>query len=158
MAAARAAAEAQDYERAAWILESRRLALESHALLSSDRRTQALVAELRGMQERTLTAQRYNESGRAYMLSGLSSHSFQRATARADPDGADGPRPQLPDAVHDRHGAPLPDAPAGSRRGAESVPDDRAVAQRAAARRAAECPAVVHCGQTLHRAVVVTQV
>jgi hypothetical protein len=48
MAAARAAAEAQDYERAAWILESRRLALESHALLSSDRRTQALVAELRG--------------------------------------------------------------------------------------------------------------
>ena len=82
MAAAQAAAEEHDYARAAAILEARRLALES--LLSSDRQTQALAAELREMQERVLTNQRYQESGRAYMLSGLSSHSFQRATARGD--------------------------------------------------------------------------
>ena len=43
-----------------------------------------MAAELREMQERVLTNQRYQESGRAYMLSGLSSHSFQRATARGD--------------------------------------------------------------------------
>jgi hypothetical protein len=120
MAAARAAAEAQDYERAAWILESRRLALESHALLSSDRRTQALVAELREMQERTLTAQRYNESGRAYMLSGLSSHSFQRATARADPTELTGlvhsyQTPFMIDMVH-RSQALLPEAVAALNR------------------------------------------
>ncbi|PUZ38765.1 hypothetical protein GQ55_9G222200 [Panicum hallii var. hallii] len=84
MAAAQAAAEEHDYARAASILESRRLALESRASLSSDRQTQALAAELREMQERVLNYQRYQESGRAYMLSGLSSHSFQRATARGD--------------------------------------------------------------------------
>ncbi|RLN18954.1 hypothetical protein C2845_PM02G12330 [Panicum miliaceum] len=84
MAAAQAAAEEHYYARAASILESRRLALESRASLSSDRQTQALAAELREMQERVLNYQRYQESGRAYMLSGLSSHSFQRATARGD--------------------------------------------------------------------------
>ncbi|RLN40902.1 hypothetical protein C2845_PM01G40490 [Panicum miliaceum] len=84
MAAAQAAAEEHDYARAASILESRRLALESRASLSLDRQTQALAAELREMQERVLNYQRYQESGRAYMLSGLSSHSFQRATARGD--------------------------------------------------------------------------
>ncbi|CAN6282845.1 unnamed protein product [Urochloa humidicola] len=84
MAAAQAAAEEHDYERATSILETRRLALESRASLASDRQTQALAAELREMQERVLNHQRYNESGRAYMLSGLSSHSFQRATARGD--------------------------------------------------------------------------
>ncbi|CAL4917066.1 unnamed protein product [Urochloa decumbens] len=84
MAAAQAAAEENDYERAASILETRRLALESRASLASDRQTQALAAELREMQERVINHQRYNESGRAYMLSGMSSHSFQRATARGD--------------------------------------------------------------------------
>ncbi|KAF8723027.1 hypothetical protein HU200_022174 [Digitaria exilis] len=84
MAAAQAAAEEHDYERAATILQSRRLDLESRVSLSSDRQTQALVAELGEMQRRVLNYQRYQESGRAYMLSGMSSHSFQRATARGD--------------------------------------------------------------------------
>ncbi|KAF8672705.1 hypothetical protein HU200_049401 [Digitaria exilis] len=84
MAAAQAAAEEHDYERAATTLQSRRLELESRVSLSSDRQTQALVAELAEMQRRVLNYQRYQESGRAYMLSGMSSHSFQRATARGD--------------------------------------------------------------------------
>ncbi|WVZ59214.1 hypothetical protein U9M48_009399 [Paspalum notatum var. saurae] len=84
MAAAQAAAEANDYARASSILEARRLALEALAPLASDQQTQALVAELQQMQERVLNQQRYEESGRAYMLSGLSSHSWQRATARGD--------------------------------------------------------------------------
>ncbi|XP_062205895.1 E3 ubiquitin-protein ligase WAV3-like isoform X2 [Phragmites australis] len=84
MAAARAAAEDNDFARAASILESRRRALESTASLSSDPQTQALVAELREMQDRTENRQRYQESGRAYILAGLSSHSWQRATARGD--------------------------------------------------------------------------
>ncbi|XP_062201663.1 E3 ubiquitin-protein ligase WAV3-like [Phragmites australis] len=84
MAAARAAAEDNDFARAASILESRRRALESLASLSSDPQTLALVAELREMQDRAESRQRYEESGRAYILAGLSSHSWQRATARGD--------------------------------------------------------------------------
>ncbi|TVU30449.1 hypothetical protein EJB05_22073 [Eragrostis curvula] len=84
MAAARAAAEENDFARAASILESRRRALESRASLASDPQTQALVAELREMQDRAESRQRYEESGRAYILAGLSSHSWQRATARGD--------------------------------------------------------------------------
>ncbi|PWZ52332.1 Uncharacterized protein sll0103 [Zea mays] len=84
MAAAQTAAEEYDYARAASILEARRLLLESCASLSSDQQTQALVAELREMQERVLNAELYEGSGRAYLLSGLSSHSWQRATARGD--------------------------------------------------------------------------
>jgi len=84
MAAAQAAAEDGHYTRAASILEARRLLLESCALLSWDQQTQALVAELREMQERVLNPQLYEGSGRAYILSGLSSHSWQRATARGD--------------------------------------------------------------------------
>jgi hypothetical protein len=84
MAAAQAAAEDGDYTRAASILGARRLLLESCASLSWDQQTQALVAELREMQERVLNPQLYEGSGRAYILSGLSSHSWQRATARGD--------------------------------------------------------------------------
>ncbi|KAL6839331.1 hypothetical protein ACP4OV_030828 [Aristida adscensionis] len=85
MAAARAAAEEGDFPRAASILERRRLALESRAApSSSDPQTLALVAELREMQDRAESRQRYEESGRAYILAGLSSHSWQRATARGD--------------------------------------------------------------------------
>ncbi|KAL6643128.1 hypothetical protein ACP70R_021309 [Stipagrostis hirtigluma subsp. patula] len=84
MAAARAAAEGGEFARAASILESRRRALESRAALSSDPQTLALVAELREMQDRAESRQRYEESGRAYILAGLSSHSWQRATARGD--------------------------------------------------------------------------
>ena len=84
MAAAQAAAEDGDYARAASILATRRVLLESCASLSWDQQTQALVAELREMQERVLNPQLYEGSGRAYILSGLSSHSWQRATARGD--------------------------------------------------------------------------
>jgi hypothetical protein len=84
MAAAQAAAEEHDYARAASILEARRRLLESCASLSSDQQTQALVAELREMQERVLNPRLYQGFGRAYILSGLSSHSWQRATARGD--------------------------------------------------------------------------
>nr|CAB3499455.1 unnamed protein product [Digitaria exilis] len=58
MAAAQAAAEEHDYERAATTLQSRRLELESRVSLSSDRQTQALVAELAEMQRRVLNYQR----------------------------------------------------------------------------------------------------
>jgi hypothetical protein len=84
MSAAQAAAEEHDYARAASILEARGRLLESCASLSSDQQTQALVAELREMQERVLNPRLYQGFGRAYILSGLSSHSWQRATARGD--------------------------------------------------------------------------
>jgi len=51
---------------------------------SGDRLCQALDAELKEMQDRMANRQRYEASGRAYVLSGLSSHSWQRATARGD--------------------------------------------------------------------------
>lgn len=82
MAAARAAAERGDFELAAAILDERRGVLESRA--DDDPQSVALAAELREMQDRVETRQRYEESGRAYMLAGLSSHSWQRATARGD--------------------------------------------------------------------------
>ena len=42
------------------------------------------MAELREMQERTLNPQLYEGSRHAYILSGLSSHSWQRATVLGD--------------------------------------------------------------------------
>ncbi|KAF0929819.1 hypothetical protein E2562_025954 [Oryza meyeriana var. granulata] len=85
MAAARAAAEQGDFKLAVAILDERRLVLESRAAaLHEDLQSVALVAELTEMQDRVETRQRYEESGRAYMLAGLSSHSWQRATARGD--------------------------------------------------------------------------
>lgn len=45
-----------------------------------DNRTESL----REMQDRVESRQRYEESGRAFMLAGLSSHTWQRATARGD--------------------------------------------------------------------------
>ncbi|XP_072956764.1 E3 ubiquitin-protein ligase WAV3-like [Typha angustifolia] len=85
MAAARAAAERGALSEAVSILEGRRGILsESLAGKSGDRLCLALDAELREMQERMVNRQRYEASGRAYVLSGLSSHSWQRATARGD--------------------------------------------------------------------------
>ncbi|KAL5223992.1 hypothetical protein ABZP36_010631 [Zizania latifolia] len=85
MAAARAAAEQGDFVRAVAILDLRRSVIESRAALrEADPQSVMLVAELREMQDRVETRQRYDESGRAYMLAGLSSHSWQRATARGD--------------------------------------------------------------------------
>ncbi|KAL6633966.1 hypothetical protein ACP70R_026637 [Stipagrostis hirtigluma subsp. patula] len=83
--AARAAAERGILSDAVAILEDcRKILLESFSSQSGDRLCMALDAELREMQERMANRQRYEASGRAYLLSGLSSHSWQRATARGD--------------------------------------------------------------------------
>ncbi|CAD5196932.1 unnamed protein product [Musa acuminata subsp. malaccensis] len=82
---ARAAAERGALSDAVSILEQRRKILsESLAAQSNDRLCLALDAELREMQGRMASRQRYEASGRAYVLSGLSSHSSQRATMRGD--------------------------------------------------------------------------
>lgn len=85
MAEARAAAENGDLAGAVSVLESCRKALsETASAQSGDRLCVALCAELKEMQERMANRRVYEESGRAYVLSGLSSHSWQRATARGD--------------------------------------------------------------------------
>lgn len=85
MAEARAAAEHGDLAGAVSILDScRKSLLESAASLAGDRLCVALCAELKEMQDRMANRRLYEESGRAYVLSGLSSHTWQRATARGD--------------------------------------------------------------------------
>ncbi|KAL0390092.1 UNVERIFIED_CONTAM: hypothetical protein Scaly_0366300 [Sesamum calycinum] len=85
MAEARAAAERGDLTHAASVLENCRKQLkETVSARAGDRLCIALEAELREMQERMANRLVYETSGRAYVLSGLSSHSWQRATARGD--------------------------------------------------------------------------
>ncbi|XP_022755628.1 uncharacterized protein LOC111303541 isoform X2 [Durio zibethinus] len=85
MAEARAAAERRDLTSAVSLLESCRRALsETICARAGDRLCVALCAELKEMQERMANRRVYESSGRAYVLSGLSSHSWQRATARGD--------------------------------------------------------------------------
>ncbi|XP_054777582.1 E3 ubiquitin-protein ligase WAV3 [Prosopis cineraria] len=85
MAQARRAAERGDLTGAVSILENcRKMLLESISARSQDRLCLALDAELKEMQERMVSRHVYEASGRAYILSGLSSHSWQRATARGD--------------------------------------------------------------------------
>ncbi|XP_075081287.1 E3 ubiquitin-protein ligase WAV3-like [Nicotiana tabacum] len=85
MAQARAAAEKGDLVGASSILENcRKLLAESVSAKSQERLCIALDAELKEMQERMASRHVYEASGRAYILSGLSSHSWQRATARGD--------------------------------------------------------------------------
>ncbi|KAH7561059.1 hypothetical protein ACOSP7_016386 [Xanthoceras sorbifolium] len=85
MAEARAAAEHGDLANAVSVLESCRRALsETVSARARDRLCVALGAELKEMQERMANRRVYESSGRAYVLSGLSSHSWQRATARGD--------------------------------------------------------------------------
>ncbi|OVA18053.1 zinc finger protein [Macleaya cordata] len=85
MAEARTAAEKGDLSIAVSILEScRRVLSESISARAGDRLCVALDAELKEMQERMASRRMYEVSGRAYVLSGLSSHSWQRATARGD--------------------------------------------------------------------------
>lgn len=85
MAEARAAAENGDLGGAVSVLEScRKVLSETASAESGDRLCIALCAELKEMQERMANRRVYEESGRAYVLSGLSSHSWQRATARGD--------------------------------------------------------------------------
>ncbi|KAK6926770.1 von Willebrand factor, type A [Dillenia turbinata] len=85
MAEARAAAEGGDLSGAVSILENfRRILSETVSAQAGDRLCVALGAELKEMQERMANRRVYETSGRAYVLSGLSSHSWQRATARGD--------------------------------------------------------------------------
>ncbi|KAF7805609.1 E3 ubiquitin-protein ligase WAV3-like [Senna tora] len=85
MAEARVAAERGDLAAAVSILESCHKALsETVSAQAGDRLCVALSAELKEMQERMANQRVYEQSGRAYVLSGLSSHSWQRATARGD--------------------------------------------------------------------------
>ncbi|KAK4385906.1 hypothetical protein Sango_2714600 [Sesamum angolense] len=85
MAQARTAAENGDLAGAVCILENiRKVLSETVSAKSHDRLCIALDAELKEMQERMASRHVYEASGRAYILSGLSSHSWQRATARGD--------------------------------------------------------------------------
>ncbi|XP_073315766.1 E3 ubiquitin-protein ligase WAV3-like [Primulina huaijiensis] len=85
MAQARTAAENGDLTGAVSMLENCRKALsETASAKSQDKLCVALDAELKEMQERMASRHVYEASGRAYILSGLSSHSWQRATARGD--------------------------------------------------------------------------
>ncbi|KAG8387654.1 hypothetical protein BUALT_Bualt02G0043800 [Buddleja alternifolia] len=85
MAEARAAAERADLASAVSVLEKcRRELSETMSARAGDRLCVSLDAELKEMQERMANRRVYETSGRAYVLSGLSSHSWQRATARGD--------------------------------------------------------------------------
>ncbi|KAK7404751.1 hypothetical protein VNO78_05707 [Psophocarpus tetragonolobus] len=85
MAEARVAAERGDLSTAVSVLDSSHKALsETVSAKAGDRLCVALSAELKEMQERMVNQRVYEQSGRAYVLSGLSSHSWQRATARGD--------------------------------------------------------------------------
>ncbi|KAA8544076.1 hypothetical protein F0562_021747 [Nyssa sinensis] len=85
IAEARAAAERGDLAAAVYILECcRKVLSETVSAQAGDQLCVALGAELKEMQERMANRRVYEASGRAYVLSGLSSHSWQRATARGD--------------------------------------------------------------------------
>ncbi|XP_059659472.1 E3 ubiquitin-protein ligase WAV3-like isoform X2 [Cornus florida] len=85
MAEARAAAEQGDLAGAVSVLEfCHKVLSETVSAQVGDKLCVALGAELREMQERMANRRVYESSGRAYVLSGLSSHSWQRATARGD--------------------------------------------------------------------------
>ncbi|CAI8616400.1 unnamed protein product [Vicia faba] len=85
MSEARIAAERGQLSSAVSVLDSCHKTLsESVSAKSGDRLCVSLAAELKEMQERMANQHIYEQSGRAYVLSGLSSHSAQRATARGD--------------------------------------------------------------------------
>ncbi|XP_022998856.1 uncharacterized protein LOC111493389 [Cucurbita maxima] len=85
MAKARAAAERGDLADAVSVLEDCYRALsETISGQAGDHLCTSLRAELKEMKERMEDQRIYDTSGRAYVLSGLSSHSWQRATTRGD--------------------------------------------------------------------------
>ncbi|GAB2276770.1 hypothetical protein Dimus_011486 [Dionaea muscipula] len=85
MSQARAAAEDGDMAGAVSILKNCRKKLSGTVSAKhQDRLCIALDTELKEMQERMASKRLYESSGRAFVLSGLSSHSWQRATARGD--------------------------------------------------------------------------
>ncbi|KAJ0908834.1 putative transcription factor C2H2 family [Helianthus annuus] len=82
---ARTMAERGNLTAAVSVLEECRKKLaDSVSGRGGDRLCVGLMAELREMKERMVSHRVYESSGRAYVLSGLSSHSWQRATARGD--------------------------------------------------------------------------
>ncbi|KAG7538694.1 Zinc finger RING-type [Arabidopsis suecica] len=82
---ARVLAERGDLTEAVSVLETCRGVLtESVSGRAGDPLCITLCAELKETQERMASRQVYEASGRAYVLAGLSSHSWQRATARGD--------------------------------------------------------------------------
>lgn len=85
MEEARAAAEQGDLTGAVSVLGRCLEALSATvSAQAGDQLCVALAAEIREMQERMSNQHVYESSGRAYVLSGLSSHLWQRATARGD--------------------------------------------------------------------------
>ncbi|CAN8287219.1 unnamed protein product [Cochlearia groenlandica] len=85
MVKARALAEGDDLAAAVTVIQSfRQVLAETASAKSSDGFCAALDRELKEMQERMASRHVYEASGRAYILSGLSSHSWQRATSRGE--------------------------------------------------------------------------
>lgn len=83
IAAARAAAERGAHAEAVEILRNRQRAVtRSSAARAGDSMCAALSGELQEMRARVADRRKYELSGRAYVLAGLSSHAQQRATLR----------------------------------------------------------------------------
>ncbi|CAL2252631.1 unnamed protein product [Prunus armeniaca] len=78
-------AEMGNLEGAQAILAQRRSTLlTTAAAQAGDGLCNWLEAELREIRDRMASVESYTQTGRAYVLSGLSSHSWQRATTRGD--------------------------------------------------------------------------
>lgn len=78
-------AEAGNLEGAqALLAQVRATLLSSASAQAGDCLCNRLEAELREIRERMTSLELYQQSGRAFVLSGLSSHSWQRATTRGD--------------------------------------------------------------------------
>ncbi|CAL9016157.1 unnamed protein product [Prunus brigantina] len=78
-------AEMGNLEGAQVILAQRRSTLlTTAAAQAGDGLCNWLEAELREIRDRMASTESYTQTGRAYVLSGLSSHSWQRATTRGD--------------------------------------------------------------------------
>ncbi|KAJ8631283.1 hypothetical protein MRB53_024606 [Persea americana] len=82
---AKALAEKGDLDGAQLVLANQRsVLLASVSAQAGDALCCWLEAELRDVRERMVSQEMYETSGRAYVLSGLSSHSGQRATTRGE--------------------------------------------------------------------------
>ncbi|KAL5731567.1 hypothetical protein ACHQM5_004283 [Ranunculus cassubicifolius] len=85
IAEAQLMAEKGNLEGAQTVLENRRLSLLSSASAQAgDGLCKWLEAELKEIKDRMRSQVVYEETGRAYTLSGMSSHSWQRTTTRGD--------------------------------------------------------------------------
>nr|DAD43710.1 TPA_asm: hypothetical protein HUJ06_001940 [Nelumbo nucifera] len=85
IAEAQGMAEKGNLEGAQSVLANRRsVLLASASAQAGDGLCNWLEAELKEIRERMASQELYEETGRAYVLSGLSSHSWQRATTRGN--------------------------------------------------------------------------